>query len=116
MDWTYLLVAVVFLLLVGAQALLVNRERGWLGAFVPAVYFVLLLVLGATGRLSSLTDFVFAALGLLGLLAWWISARDSRRRAREELTIFPPQTAADPGDSLPPPSTGVRRHTHMRAA
>ncbi len=109
LDATYPIVAAVFLLLIAAQAWLVNRKRGWLGAFVPAIYFALLMFLGVTDRISSLTDFVFAALGLLGLLAWWISVRDARRRRIEDRTAFPPQSAANPGDSLPPSSAGARR-------
>ncbi len=116
LDGTYLLVAVVFLSLVVAQAWLVNRERGWLGIFVPAVYFAILLFLGVTGRVSSLIDFVFAALGLLGLLAWWINVRDTRRQRLEERSQLPPQTAADPGDLSPPSSTRVRRHAPLKAA
>ena len=111
LDGPYLVVAGVFLLLIAAQAWLVNRERGWLGVFVPATYFGILMFLGITGRVSSLADFVFAALGLLGLLAWWISVREARRRSKEELSEFSPsQSATDPGDVSPPSSTGVRRH------
>lgn len=116
-DGTYLLVALVFLLLIAAQSWLVNRERGWLGVFVPATYLGLLLFLGISGRVSSLADFVFAALGLLGLLAWWISARETRRRSNEELSESAfSKSAADLGDVSPPSSTGVRRHFLMGAA
>lgn len=117
LDGTYLMVAVVFLLLIGAQVWLVNRERGWLGVFVPATYLGLLLFLGISGRVASLADFVFAALGLLGLLAWWISAREARRRSIEELSESPfSQSTADPGDVSPPLSTRVRRQCLIGAA
>ncbi len=110
LDGTYLLVATIFLLLIGAQAWLVNRERGWLGVFVPVIYLAILLFLGVTGRVTSLADFVFSALGLLGLLAWWISVRETRRRKVEERSDLPPQPAADTGELLPPLYPGVRRH------
>ncbi len=116
LDGTYLLVAAIFLLLLTAQAWLVNRERGWLGFFVPATYFGILMFLGITGRVASLADFVFAALGLLGLLAWWISVREARRRKTEELSELPPQAAADPGDFSPPSSARVRRHFPLGVA
>lgn len=116
LDGTYLLVAAVFLSLIGAQTWLVNRERGWLGVFVPATYFIILMFLGVTGRISSLSDFVFAALGLLGLLGWWISVRETRRRQIEELSVLPPQSAADSGDSIPPTRSRVRRDYFLGAA
>lgn len=106
LDGISLLVAVVFLLLIGAQTWLVNREQGWLGVFVPATYFGILMFLGVTGRVSSLSDFVFAAIGLLGLLAWWISVREARRRKTEEQTELPLHSAADPGDRFPQRAPG----------
>lgn len=114
-DGKYLLVATVFLLLLAAQSWLVNRERGWLGVFVPATYLGLLLFLGVTGRVSSLPDFVFAALGLLGLLAWWMSARETWRQKNEKRPELPAEQA-DPGDLSPPTSTRARRRSTLEAA
>lgn len=114
-DGTYLVAAAVILLLLVLQGLLINRERGWLGVFVPAAYLGVLVFLGATGRVSSLADFVFAAFGLLGLVAWWASAREARRHNSREGDVppFAPWTAANSSASFPPPGTGVRRHFHL---
>ncbi|MEO7588560.1 MAG: hypothetical protein ABIS84_11105 [Arachnia sp.] len=115
-DGTYLAIAGVMLLLLGIQSVLVNRRRAWLGIFVPAAYLGILVYLGVTGRVSSLTDFVVAALGLLGLVAWWASARESRREKSQEdqRLVITTWTAADSGVSFPPPGTGVRRHSQVR--
>lgn len=117
LDGTDLSVAVVFLLLIAAQAWLVNRERAWLGAFVPATYFGILMFLGVTGRITSLVDFVFAALGLLGLLVWWISARETRRKKTEEFSGFPPlQAAGGTGNPSRRSKAGVRPGVLLRVA
>ncbi|RMB59742.1 hypothetical protein [Tessaracoccus antarcticus] len=115
-DGTYLAIAGVMLMLLGVQSLMVTRRRAWLGVFVPAVYVGILVYLGATGRVSSLADFVVSALGLLGLVAWWASARESRSQKSEEdqHLVITSWTAADSGVSFPPPGTGVRRHSHVR--
>lgn len=99
------------LLLLILQNWLIHRKRAWLGIVVPVLYITLLVALAATGRLLSLSDFVFSAFGLLGLLAWWLSVRELRRQEAEDLENFPPQTAATPGDLFPPANSGVRRYT-----
>ena len=115
-DGTYLVMAGVMLLLLCAQSLLVNRRRAWLGIFVPAAYVGILMYLGVTGRVYSLADFVVAALGLLGLVAWWASARESRRETslEDQRLVITPWTAADSDVPFPPPGTGVRRHSQVR--
>ncbi len=116
-DVSYPLVAGVLILLLVAQNWLINRDRAWLGVLVPAAYIGLLLYLAAIGRVESLTDFVFAALGFLGLVAWWASSREARRQQSEkdQRLFFTPWTAADSSVSFPPPGTGVRRQSHLRA-
>lgn len=103
-DGTYLAVAFVLILLLVLQNWLINRQRAWFGVFVPLAYVGLLVFLGATGRVISLTDFVFAALGLLGLLAWWASAHESRRQKSERdlHLVTTPIPAADFSVSFPP--------------
>lgn len=104
LDGTYLGVAGVFLLLLVAQGWLVGRERGWLGVFVPAAYLGIMMFLGFSGRVSSLADFIFAAVGLLGILAWWITAREARRRRFEEhpeSSFFPETDESDDVSSSP---------------
>ena len=115
-DGTYLGFAGVLILLLVAQNWLIKREHAWLGVFVPAAYIGLLVYLGVAGKVVSLADFVFAAVGLLGLVAWWASAREARQRESEEdqRLVITPWTAADSSVSFPPPGTGVRRHTHLR--
>ena len=115
-DGSYPLVAVVLILLLVAQNWLINRRWGWLGAIVPSIYIGLLVYLAVLGRVETLTDFVFAALGLFGLVAWWASSREARRQQSEEdqRLVVNPWTAADSSVSFPPPGTGVRRHTQLR--
>lgn len=103
-DATYLIVALVMLLVLVLQGWLISRERAWLGVFVPAAYLAVLVYLGATDHVTSLGDFVFAAFGLLGLIAWWASAREARRHppTDDEPLHFAPLTAADFSGSFPP--------------
>ncbi len=116
-DSSYPMVAAVMILLLVVQNWLINRRRGWLGIIVPAVFVGILVYLAVIGRVESLTDFVFAALGLFGLVAWWASAREARRQQSEEdqRLVLNPWTAADSSVSFPPPGTGVRRQSHLRA-
>ncbi len=117
LDGAYPLIAIIFILLLVAQNWLINRQRAWLGIFVPTIYIGLLLLLALTGTLVTLTDFVVAALGLFGLITWWASAREVRRQKSEEdeRLVITPWTAADSSVSFPPPGTGVRRQTQCRA-
>ncbi len=116
LDGSYPMVAAVLILLLVAQNWLINRQRGWLGIIVPAAYIGLLVYLAVIGRVESLTDFVFAALGLFGLVAWWASSREARRQQseRDQRLFLTPWTAADSSVSFPPPGTGVRRHSQLR--
>lgn len=115
-DGAYLMLALVLILLLVAQNWLINRERAWLGIFVPTAYISLLVYLGAIGRVISLTDFVVAALGLLGLVAWWASAREARRQESEkdQRLVVTPLAAADFSVSIPPTGHRSPLRSHVR--
>ena len=111
-DGTYLSLAFVLILMLALQNWLIKQRQAWLGVLVPGAYTGLLVYLGVTGRVMSLVDFIFSALGLLCLVAWWVSAREVRRQESEKdlRFVFAPLTAADFSNSFPPPpSTEVRR-------
>lgn len=115
-DGGYLLVAAGMVLLLATQSWLISRRRAWLAFIVPVVYLLITVSLGVMGRLSSLSDFVVAALGLVGLVAWWTNSRGSKRKSFQEgqrLDITP-LTAVDSRVSFPPPGTGVHRHYQPR--
>ncbi|MDO5735537.1 MAG: hypothetical protein Q4P15_03590 [Propionibacteriaceae bacterium] len=115
-DAANLAVGLALVILLVVQNWLLKRERAWLGVFVPAVYVGLLMYLGLVGRVMSLSDFVFAALGLLGLVAWWASAREARQQKidDDQGAGRTPWTAVDSSVSFPPSGTGVHRHSQLR--
>ena len=83
-DATYLLIALGLGAVLLVQAWLIRRRPAWPGGIVPVGYLGLLAYLAATGRLAQLVDWVFAALGLLALLAWWAGARRQRVEETED--------------------------------
>lgn len=114
-DTTYLILVAVMVLLLVLQGWLIKRPQAWLGIFVPTVYIGLLVYLAATVRVLTLTDFVFAALGLFGLVAWWASAREARRQQSETDQRFgnTPMTATDFRVSFPPSGHGSPSRSRM---
>ncbi|MGV8844866.1 hypothetical protein [Tessaracoccus sp.] len=93
-----------------------KQSPRWLGSVVPTVYLGLLLYFAVTGTVLELTDLLFASLGFVGLIGWWVSARSTKRAEVDEdrSLMLTPMTAVDSRVSFPPPGTGVHRHYQPR--
>lgn len=81
LDGPYLVIASALIVVLLLHGWLIKRRTPWLGALVPVCYVGLVGFLAASGRLPSVIDYIFAALGLLGLLLWWSSVRRTRSAA-----------------------------------
>ncbi|WP_157641152.1 hypothetical protein [Longispora albida] len=76
-----LAVAAAVLVVLGLHWFVARRGPLWLGALVPALWAVAVVVLIAQGRLDSGRPYVVSAAGLVLLLWMWASARQARAKA-----------------------------------
>ena len=110
LSGTYPLLALTLILVLAGQSWMIKRHHFWWGAVIPSLSAVLIAGLAIAGGVLTITDFLFASLGLVGLVGWWIGARRSTRpNADDDSPLIIPLTAADSSVSFPPPGTGVRR-------
>lgn len=80
-----------------------NRAQSWLGAIVPALWVIAVVIFTTKGAMSSFQDWLLGAIGLLVLLVFWghgqttrkerlkrenerINALNARNQASEQLT------------------------------
>lgn len=75
-------VATLCLILAAAvhRFILSNRRQKFLGAIIPAIWLVAVVILAANGVLSGLGAWISAVIVMTGLLVIWWSGQDSYRK------------------------------------
>lgn len=62
---------------------LLSRQRlPWLGAIVPALWVVAIVVLAVQGHLTEPLDWVFMAIGTVALVFMAVAGQESRKKRR----------------------------------
>lgn len=77
-------VTAAVLAVLGLHVLMARKGPVWLGAVIPALYAVGVIVLVGRGQLEPGRPYVVAVAGLVMLLWMWASAHQSRKGADNE--------------------------------
>ncbi|MFZ3499217.1 hypothetical protein ACODT5_39420 [Streptomyces sp. 5.8] len=76
-----LAVTAAVLAVLGLHLIMARRGPVWLGAVVPCLWTVVVVVLIMQGRLELGRHYLVSAAALVMLLWMWVSARQARRKA-----------------------------------